>query len=347
MVRLIEIASLLIVHSEGFSVTQCGNLHLRVSRGVSTPLEASRRDWLSAVVGGTLSVVVAASPSAARAAVTDETANYADLTDSSYSGFVDSIAPIQTTPQATVDTSDEVTFEVAKKDLTAKGLGIELGQVSFRTNTRIFVKSVLPDSLAERLGIEPNFVVVAINDQSVERTNAEGVGMYLSDAVKKTEEDGFIVLRFRNPAAFREKVSAGALQPGDTVTTQVAPGGDTTQRNPDGSVKRGRQVTEQVDQRLTVTQLIPPPMCNRGATTDDLLEISYLGTVVETGQVFDGSAVNINGKGIPGRGNDISLYFVLGKQPFGQFPPGWDVGLEGMCVVSKLHCLDWTCVMFS
>jgi FKBP-type peptidyl-prolyl cis-trans isomerase len=26
------------------------------------------------------------------------------------------------------------------------------------------------------------------------------------------------------------------------------------------------------------------------------------------------------------------LYFVLGKQPFGQFPPGWDVGLYGICV---------------
>jgi FK506-binding protein 2 len=73
-------------------------------------------------------------------------------------------------------------------------------------------------------------------------------------------------------------------------------------------------------------------MCNRGATTDDLLEISYLGTVVETGAVFDGSAIRINGEAIPGRGNDVSLFFVLGKQPFGQFPPGWDVGLDGICI---------------
>jgi len=65
---------------------------------------------------------------------------------------------------------------------------------------------------------------------------------------------------------------------------------------------------------------------------DDLLEISYVGRVLETGQIFDGSAVKINDEGIPGRGNDVSLYFVLGKQPFGQFPPGWDVGLVGMCV---------------
>ena len=73
-------------------------------------------------------------------------------------------------------------------------------------------------------------------------------------------------------------------------------------------------------------------MCNRRATQDDLVEISYLGQIVETGAIFDGSAVKINGNGIPGRGNDISVYFVLGKQPFGQFPPGWDVGLDGMCV---------------
>lgn len=26
------------------------------------------------------------------------------------------------------------------------------------------------------------------------------------------------------------------------------------------------------------------------------------------------------------------IYKHRGKQPFGQFPPGWDVGLEGMCI---------------
>jgi FKBP-type peptidyl-prolyl cis-trans isomerase 2 len=73
-------------------------------------------------------------------------------------------------------------------------------------------------------------------------------------------------------------------------------------------------------------------MCKRRATVDDLLEISYIGTIVETGAIFDGSAVKINGEVIPGRGNDVSIFFVLGKQPLGQFPPGWDVGLDGMCV---------------
>jgi FKBP-type peptidyl-prolyl cis-trans isomerase len=77
---------------------------------------------------------------------------------------------------------------------------------------------------------------------------------------------------------------------------------------------------------------VPPKSCRRGAEVDDLLEISYVGRLYETGQMFDGSAVLINDQGVPGRGNDVSLYFVLGKQPFGQFPPGWDVGLVGMCV---------------
>lgn len=33
-----------------------------------------------------------------------------------------------------------------------------------------------------------------------------------------------------------------------------------------------------------------------------------------------------------GRGGDKTLFFVLGKQPKGQFPPGWDLLLVGMCV---------------
>ena len=60
---------------------------------------------------------------------------------------------------------------------------------------------------------------------------------------------------------------------------------------------------------------------------------------METGQVFDRSAVLIDGQGIPGRGNDVSIYFVLGRQPMGQFPPAFDVGLEGMCVGERRRLL--------
>ena len=141
-----------------------------------------------------------------------------------------------------------------------------------------------------------------------------------------------MVLIFRDPSVFPDRMQDLGSSPGGQVTTQVAPGGDITQRNEDGTVKRGEAVSSQSDQMLTVSQIVPPKYCTKGATTDDLMEISYLGIVVDTGAVFDGSAVFIDGQPIPGRGNDVSLFFVKGKQPFGQFPPGWDAGLEGICV---------------
>jgi FK506-binding protein 2 len=234
------------------------------------------------------------------------------------------------------------------------GLGLELTDISFRTNFRVVVKYVAPNSLAEKLGIQPGWVVVSINDADAERTNASGVAIYFSRAVKALLNDpststSALKLTFRDPSKFRNELenfpsTAASSSTGSndengasstfvpTVSTKVAPAGDTTQRKNDGSVKPGASITEQSDQIVTITQLVPPKICRRRATTDDLLEISYVGTVLETGAMFDGSAVKINGEAIPGRGNDISVFFVLGKQPFGQFPPGWDVGLDGMCV---------------
>ena len=43
------------------------------------------------------------------------------------------------------------------------------------------------------------------------------------------------------------------------------------------------------------------------------------------GTVFDGMQ-------LAARYADDSIQFVLGKQPAGQFPPSWDLGLVGMCV---------------
>ena len=300
------------------------------SDGPSSGL-ASRRQALLSLVGTTTLVSLAGTPRKTEAAVTDETNTFANTdSDSSYRGLqsdrtVSSVVVPSTAP------SDEVVILVPKSGLS-KGLGLELSQVDFRTNIRVFVKGVAPGSVADQLKIQKDWVVVSVNGKSAERTNAEGVAILVSQAAKATPADGSIEIRFRDPSVFRDRLN-GMSATGE-VSTQVAPAGDTTQRNRDGSVKLGRAVTEQQDQRLTVTQLVPPKLCKRGATTDDLLEISYLGMVVETGEVFDGSAIKINGEGVPGRGNDVSLFFVLGKQPFGQFPPGWDVGLEGMCVVS-------------
>jgi FKBP-type peptidyl-prolyl cis-trans isomerase len=301
---------------------------LRASRKNSFLLAKSsdRRHVLTWIAAGTFSSLVLPT----NAAVTDETSAFANTAnDSSYRGL-ETVAPsIQSTPQAVTAPSDEVTVVIKKSDLS-KGLGLELAQMEFRTNTRVFVKSVTGDSVAEKLGIQPNWVVVGVNGESAERTNAEGVAIMVSRAAKSTSDDGSLALTFRNPTVFKEKLQK--LSTGEQVTTQVAPAGDTTQRNWDGSVKFGQEVTDQTNQRISVSRLISPKLCNRPASTDDLLEISYLGTVVETGAVFDGSAIRINGEAIPGRGNDVSLFFVLNKQPFGQFPPGWDVGLDGMCV---------------
>jgi FK506-binding protein 2 len=268
-------------------------------------------------------------PDSASAAVTDETDAFADnwwsndvTTTTSISGGKTVQAP-----------SDEIVIAIPKSELTTKeGTGLELGEVEFRTNRRVFVKSVTPGSVAERLGIKKDWVVVAVNGNTAERTDMEGVAIMVYRAARADDSKVTVELRFRNPAIFQAKLRDLTANDGEIVTTQVAPAGDTTQRNHDGSVKRGRSVTEQEDQRLSVSQLIPPKLCNRGAQTDDLLEISYVGRVLETGNIFDGSAVKINGEGIAGRGNDVSIFFVLGKQPFGQFPPGWDVGLVGMCV---------------
>ena len=294
-----------------------------------------RAFFQSAIATGTLLL----DPLVSSAAVTDETDNFADNWWSSKTGSTSDTssnnnqlnAP-QSAPSATstespnqsaVASSDEVVIRVSKSDLqNGGGLGLELAEVEFRTNLRVFVKSVRPGSVASRNGIQPNWVVIGLNGQSTERTNAEGVAILLSKAVKDPRGGNEIEFRFRDPSVFRQTLSN--LQEGQSVTTQVAPAGDTTQRNTDGSVQSGRRVTSQTDQKVTVAQLEAPKLCRRGATTDDLLEISYVGRVLETGQIFDGSAVKINGEGIAGRGNDVTLYFVLGKQPFGQFPPGWE-----------------------
>jgi FK506-binding protein 2 len=280
--------------------------------------------------------------------MTDETSSYATPSlDSSYTqqftgGSISSDSVVVATPTAP---SDEITFTLTKSQLQNMqgGFGLELGEVAFRTNFRVVVKSVAPNSLAEKVGIQPGWIVVSINDADGERTNASGVAIYFSNAVKSVlnQPDGSrkakMTLTFRDPSVFRSELrnfpsNQNSIEGGSSVSTKVAPAGDTTQRHADGSLKPGAPVTEQQDQVVTVSQLIPPKLCNRRATTDDLVEISYIGRIVETGAMFDGSAVKINGQDVPGRGNDVSIYFVLGKQPFGQFPPGWDVGLEGMCV---------------
>ena len=76
-----------------------------------------------------------------------------------------------------------------------------------------------------------------------------------------------------------------------------------------------------------------PATCSRGARRGDLLELRYEARLAQNGQLFDGSAILFNdGKTVPGRGGDSTVFFVLGSQPRGQFPPAWDAALPGACV---------------
>lgn len=241
--------------------------------------------------------------SVCNAVMTDETSSFASPSlDSSYTQQSPLSSLSQSAQQSVISSkpTDEVSFAITKQDLQNMkgGLGLELGEVSFRTNFRVIVKSVAPNSLAEKLGIQPGYVVVSVNDADGERTNASGVTIYFSQAVKSAlnAKDGSsesqLTLVFRDPSKFRSDLE-NLEADGTSISTKVAPAGDTTQRYEDGSLRPGASVTEQTDQVVTISQLIPPKMCQKRASTDDLLELSYIGSVLETGAIFDGRQVVI------------------------------------------------------
>ncbi len=333
-------------HIHGASIKGGDNNYSSLESNNDSSTSSTRRLFISSSSAVLLNTLVASTacmiyPNQALGVVTDETSAFANTNyDSSYTpqklgsltvsppGSQNSTISIQESKRAT----DEIELTIPLSKLQSSSLGIELADVEFRTNRRVYVKSIKPLSLASQLKIQPNWVLVKINGQSVERTNAQGVKQIISQILlssqSKSNSNDNLQLVFRD-YSFQDQLQS--LSSNKEAVTQVAPAGDTTQRNQDGSIRVGGETSQQ-DQKMVVSQLVPPRMCKRGARVDDLLEISYIGSLVETGEVFDGSAVMINGKGVPGRGNDVSLFFVLGKQPFGQFPPGWDVGLEGICV---------------
>eukprot|EP00978_Attheya_sp_CCMP212_P017767 scaffold47833_cov57-Attheya_sp.AAC.3 len=263
-------------------------------------------------------------PGAAEAVMRDETNTFANTdADSSYSspsntsnGAADAAttrsepnantnantndAPLKNVP---LSPTDEMTFVLDRADMAKNGgLGLELTDVEFRTNRRVFVKSVRPGSVAAQAGIPKGFVIVSVNGISAERTNARGAAQLIlvggdDDDTSTQTNTNKVTLLLRDPAAFSEGLQNLSNVDQGTVSTQVAPAGDTTQRNADGSVKTGRQVTAQEDQTFSVTQIQAPRLCNHGATTDDLLEISYVGSLPDLGgRIFDGSAVSIDGQ---------------------------------------------------
>lgn len=310
-------------------------------RNKSTTKQAPRRrsvlvSLLNGIVFGSLGGVKVAS-----AEITDETEIYANrYPDSSYALVVPS-SPTTQQPEKdrlTNVITDEMSFTLTPEEIKEFTLGIELADISFQSNSRVYVRSVKPQSIAEREGIRPNFIVVSVNGKSTERTNAAGVRLLIQQALSDTTQP-LLVLVLRDPSIFSKALSN--LQLEQTATTQVAPAGRTSTAFTEDLYN---PLNTQTDQRITVTQLLAPKktQCVE-ANIGDLLEIMYTASAIADDPIMtsmvDGSTISVNGKGIPGRGGDLSLFFVLGKQPAGQFPPGWDVGLKGMCIGERRRIL--------
>ncbi|CAN0109240.1 unnamed protein product [Ascophyllum nodosum] len=219
--------------------------------------------------------------------------------------------------------SDE--FEEVFED---RAVGIELQDVRYRGSSRVLVKRVFEGgAAASRPRIKPNMVVVSANGEDLERKNAVAAKEIIKTSARP------LVLVFRDASMFNallrsdsgafEGSSSGAPIGDETVafqpiTTKVAPGG--TEPGEEGQVLKV----------LASTKSSACESC-KGARKGDLLEIEYTGRL-QDGKVFDGSSIKVNGREVVGRGGDRSLFFVLGKQPRGQFPPGWDLMLTDMCV---------------
>ena len=196
----------------------------------------------------------------------------------------------------------------------AGGVGIELRDLSrYANELRVEVKRILPGSFAENSGlIAVQDILVSVNGATLETSSAARAKDIIMSAARP------MTLVFRRPGQFNELLKPSSENQDVSISTQIAPpvsGGDA--------------------QVLSVERTEIPELCTIGASKGDLLQISYTGRLVD-GLIFDGSAVTSNaGPSLLGRGGDSSIFFVLGQQPGGQFPPGWDVGLTGMCCGEK------------
>lgn len=213
----------------------------------------------------------------------------------------------------TVDVSDE--FTVAFDAGSPLGLELKDLRVGFETGTtegtsRVLVKSVVPGSQAARSGrLAVDNIVVAVDGVNVERENARQVQKRVKSALA---EGGAAQVTFKDALAFNAQLKAPTGADAEAagqqqLATTIAPATESSEA-----------------QVLGVRRVSVPSDCRRNADNGDLLEIRYAGRLAD-GTVFDGMQ-------LADRFGDDSIQFVLGRQPAGQFPPSWDVGLQGICV---------------
>jgi len=196
-----------------------------------------------------------------------------------------------------------------------EALGLKLTQLNIYLDpskriagsSRVVVADVLPDGGAAKQGVQLDAIVVAVDGVNVERDTAPAVQAKIDAAQSR----GRFSLTLKDPNRFQYSL----IDP--------PPGGATdlfasTALTPSSDGKPAQIFAVR-------RQDVPSGGCRRRASAGDLVEITYEGRLAETGALFDGMD-------LAQRQGDATIQFVLGKQPAGQFPPSWDVGLAGMCI---------------
>lgn len=192
-------------------------------------------------------------------------------------------------------------------------LGLDLRDLTVFTNptaggsSRVLVGDIAPGGQAEsKASIVIDMIVVAVDGTNVENERSEEVVKRIAK-LRQAWDKSFSVT-FKDPVYFQNAL-VDPLPKGTSelvVSTALVP-----------SVGRADAQVFAVERREV------PLGARRPAVEGDLLEIAYEGRFVN-GTKFDGMQ-------LAKRQGDGSVQFVLGKQPPGQFPPAWDVGLVGMC----------------
>lgn len=174
-------------------------------------------------------------------------------------------------------------------------------------SSRVIIADVLPDGHAAKQNVQLDSIVVAVNGANVELDTAPAVQAKIDDALRQ----GGVTLTLKDPNRFQYALLD---PPPDGATSIFA----STALTPSSDGKPAQLFAVR-------RQDVPSGGCRRPASQGDLIEISYEGRVMESGVLFDGMD-------LAQRQGDATIQFVLGKQPTGQFPPSWDVGLVGMCI---------------
>lgn len=194
--------------------------------------EEGRRDFLFLLS----TFAVGGNPGRAFGIVTDETSSFANTNaDSAYSpknlgtsssntapNSNTSVPATTLTPSVQSETklaTDEVEINIPLSKIMSSPLGIEVADVEFRTNRRVYVKTVSPSSLAAQLGIQKNWVIVSVNGQSTERTDARGVKQIISQAMQSNSTNS-LKLVFRDNS-FQDQLQS--LSTNKEAVTQASP----------------------------------------------------------------------------------------------------------------------------